>query len=67
MRLTTELVTTKHADAALFHQVHRAPGIEATVELLMLIHRWAGLALMLNALQVDIDADARISIPPAPG
>ncbi|WP_371784866.1 carboxymuconolactone decarboxylase family protein [Streptosporangium subroseum] len=67
LRLTTELITTKHVDAALFHRVHRALGTEATVELLMLVHRWAGLALMLNALQVDLDADARISIPPAPG
>jgi hypothetical protein len=30
----------------------------------MLINRWTGLALMLNALDVDVDTHARIAIPP---
>jgi alkylhydroperoxidase family enzyme len=64
LHLITELITTKTVRAELFHQVHTALGDEATVELLMVIHRWAGLALMLNALDVDLDTDARISIPP---
>jgi alkylhydroperoxidase family enzyme len=63
LRLTTDLLTTKKVSAELFERVHGALGDEATVELLMIIHRWAGLALMLNALEVDIDTAARISIP----
>jgi hypothetical protein len=40
--------------------VHAALGAEATVEVLMLISRYAGLALMLNALDVDLDETARL-------
>ena len=57
--LTTELLTTRNVSAELFDQVHTALGSEATVELLMVISRYAGLALMLNALQVDLDESAR--------
>jgi alkylhydroperoxidase family enzyme len=64
LRLTTELIRTKNVGAELFEQVHRALGDEATVEVLMLINRWTGLALMLNALDVDVDTHARIAIPP---
>lgn len=64
LHLTTELITTKTVRAELFHQIHNAWGDETTVELLMVIHRWAGLALILNALDVDLDPEARISIPP---
>jgi alkylhydroperoxidase family enzyme len=63
LRLTTELVTTKNVAAAVFDDMHDALGAEATIEVLMLINRWSGLALMLNALDVDLDANARISIP----
>jgi alkylhydroperoxidase family enzyme len=61
--LTTELVVTKWVNAELFEEVRGMLGDEATVEVLMVIHRWAGLALMLNALDVDLDAQARITIP----
>jgi alkylhydroperoxidase family enzyme len=64
LRLTTELLTTRTVSAELFDQVHTALGSEATVELLMVISRYAGLALMLNALQVDLDETARLPIPP---
>lgn len=47
----------------LFERVHSALGDEATLEVLMLINRWTGLALMLNALAVELDTDARITIP----
>jgi hypothetical protein len=47
-----------------FEQVHTALGSEATVEVLMIIARYAGLALMLNALDVDLDESARLPIPP---
>jgi alkylhydroperoxidase family enzyme len=64
LQLTTELVTTRHVAAPLFDQVHSALGSEATVEVLMVIGRYAGLALMLNALDVDLDETARLPIPP---
>jgi AhpD family alkylhydroperoxidase len=63
VELTTQLLTTRHATAAVLDDVYRALGAEATIEVLMLINRWSGLALMLNALDVDLDEHARISIP----
>jgi AhpD family alkylhydroperoxidase len=65
MHLTTELVTTRRVAEPLFQQVHTALGSEATVEALMVIARYAGLALMLNALDVDLDETARLPVPPA--
>jgi alkylhydroperoxidase family enzyme len=62
--LTTELLVTKRVNAELFGKVRGVLGDEATVEVLMVIHRWAGLALMLNALDVDLDSQARVTIPP---
>lgn len=64
LRLTTELVTSRRVTAPLFEQVHAALGSEATVEALMVIGRYAGLALMLNALDVDLDDTARLPLPP---
>lgn len=64
LRLTTELVSTRVVAAALFDQVHQALGPEATVEVLMVIGRYAGLALMLNALDVDLDETARLPTIP---
>jgi alkylhydroperoxidase family enzyme len=64
LHLTSELVTTQSVSAAVFDQVHRALGSEATVEVLMVISRYAGLALMLNALDVDLDESARLPVPP---
>jgi AhpD family alkylhydroperoxidase len=64
LHLTTELVTTRGVSAEVFDQVHTALGSEATVEVLMVIARYAGLALMLNALDVDLDESARLPIPP---
>lgn len=63
LHLTTELMATRGVAFALFDQAHQALGSEGTIEVLMLINRWAGLALMLNALDVDVDASVRISIP----
>jgi len=65
IELTTQLVTTNRATAKAVEAVHRALGAEATMEVLMVINRWSGLALMLNALEVDIDETARIAIPDA--
>ncbi|MEE6138895.1 carboxymuconolactone decarboxylase family protein [Mycobacterium sp. 050128] len=64
LQLTTELVSTRAVQAPLFDQVQTALGPEATVEVLMIISRYAGLALMLNALDVDLDDTARL--PPLP-
>ena len=64
LRLTTELLTTRRVSAEVFDHVHRALGSEACVEVLMVISRYAGLALMLNALDVDLDEKARLPIPP---
>jgi AhpD family alkylhydroperoxidase len=61
LHLTTELLTTRSVSAAVFDQVHKAFGTEATVEILLLINRYSGLALMLNALEVDLDETARLS------
>lgn len=60
LELTTELVTTRGVAAPVFERVHTALGTEATVEVLMVISRYAGLALMLNALDVDLDETARL-------
>ena len=63
LHLTTELLTTRNVSATVFEQVHAALGSEATVEVLMVMSRYAGLALMLNALDVDLDETARLPIP----
>jgi AhpD family alkylhydroperoxidase len=64
LHLTTELLTTRGVSAQVFDQVHKALGSEATVEALMVVNRYSGLALMLNALEVDLDETARLPIPP---
>jgi alkylhydroperoxidase family enzyme len=64
LRLTSELLTTRNVSAEVVDQVHNALGSEATVEVLMVIGRYAGLALMLNALDVELDESARLPIPP---
>jgi AhpD family alkylhydroperoxidase len=64
LQLTTELLTTRSVSADTFDRVHRALGSEACVEVLMVINRYAGLALVLNALDVDLDDSARLPIPP---
>jgi alkylhydroperoxidase family enzyme len=64
LHLANELVTTGNVSADVFDRVLTALGSEATVEVLMVIGRYAGLALMLNALQVDLDESARLPIPP---
>jgi AhpD family alkylhydroperoxidase len=64
LQLTSELLTTRGVAAALVDHVHTELGSEATVEVLMIIGRYAGLALMLNALDVDLDDTARLPILP---
>jgi len=67
LELITELLTTRGVSDAVFDHVHRELGSEATVEVLMVINRYSGLALMLNALDVDLDESARLPIPPRHG
>jgi alkylhydroperoxidase family enzyme len=63
VHLVSELLTTHSVPPALFADVHKALGSEATIEVLMVIGRYAGLALMLNALDVDLDESARLAMP----
>ena len=60
LQLTTELLITRGVAPPLVDHVHTELGSEATVEVLMIIGRYAGLALMLNALEVDLDETARL-------
>ena len=56
----TELCTTRHLREESFAAAHAALGDEALTELLMLVSCYYGLALVLNAVQLDIDATARL-------
>lgn len=67
LRLTSELLITRNVSGTLLEHVRSALGSEATIEILMVIGRYAGLALMLNALDVDLDESARLSTPTAGG
>lgn len=58
MELTTQLITTRHATGTALGDIYTALGAEATIEILMVINRWSGLALMLNALEVELDETA---------
>jgi alkylhydroperoxidase family enzyme len=62
LQLTTELMRMRGVAAGLFDQVHAALETEATMEVLMIISRNA-LALMLNALDVDLDLDETARLP----
>jgi 4-carboxymuconolactone decarboxylase len=55
----TELCVTRRLGEASFAKVHNIFGDEATTELLMLVGCYYGLALVLNAVDVDLDTDAR--------
>jgi AhpD family alkylhydroperoxidase len=65
LQLATELLETRGVAVPLFDQVRDALGPEATVEVLMVIARYAGLALMLNAFDVDLDETARLPTIPS--
>ncbi|MFE7608661.1 carboxymuconolactone decarboxylase family protein [Streptomyces celluloflavus] len=63
LEMTTELVTTASLTPALLDRVRESLGDERLLEVLMIINRWSGLALMINALDVDIDTDTHFSMP----
>jgi 4-carboxymuconolactone decarboxylase len=60
--LVTELCTTHRLRDDTFIAAHTALGDEAVTELLMIISCYYGLALVLNAVDLDIDTTARIQV-----
>jgi 4-carboxymuconolactone decarboxylase len=56
----TELCTTRHLSDDSFAAVYAALGDEAITELLMIISCYYGLALVLNAVELDADATSRL-------
>ncbi|MEW1654300.1 carboxymuconolactone decarboxylase family protein [Streptomyces sp. NPDC093707] len=63
LEMTTELVTTATLAPATLDRAREVLDDEQLLEVLMIIGRWSGLALMINALDVDIDTDTRFSLP----
>jgi 4-carboxymuconolactone decarboxylase len=60
LRLVTELCLTHQVGQDVFDAVLAALGTEATTELMILISLYYGLALILNAVDLDIDTHARL-------
>jgi 4-carboxymuconolactone decarboxylase len=56
----TELCTTRHLSDDSFAAVHAALGDEAITELLMIVSCYYGLALVLNAVELDVDTTSRL-------
>lgn len=54
----TELCTTRRLSDGSFAQAHALLGDEALTEMLMIVSCYYGLALVLNAVDLDIDAPA---------
>lgn len=59
LRVATELCTTHRLRDDSFAAAHAVFGDEALTELLMIISCYYGLALVLNAADLDVDATAR--------
>ncbi len=60
--VTTELCSTHQLSESSFATAHAAFGDEALTELLMIISCYYGLALVLNAVDLDVDAAARFQL-----
>lgn len=60
--LITELCTTKRLRNDTFAAAHAALGGPALTELLMIVSSYYGLALVLNAADLEIDSTARIHV-----
>jgi 4-carboxymuconolactone decarboxylase len=56
--VATELCTTRHLSDDAFAVAHAVFGDEALTELLMIISCYYGLALVLNAVDLDLDGEA---------
>jgi 4-carboxymuconolactone decarboxylase len=59
----TELCTTRHLSESSFAAVHAALGDNAVTEMLMIVSCYYGLALVLNAVDLDIDTTSRLKVP----
>jgi 4-carboxymuconolactone decarboxylase len=59
LELVTELCTTHHLSDESFAKAQGVFGDEALTELLMVVSCYYGLALVLNAVDLDIDTEAR--------
>jgi 4-carboxymuconolactone decarboxylase len=62
LNFVTELCTTNHVDEKSFERVHALLGTEGLTELLMLVSLYYGLALVLNATELDIDDHVRLHV-----
>ncbi|WP_371784867.1 carboxymuconolactone decarboxylase family protein [Streptosporangium subroseum] len=60
LELVSELCTTRKARDGTFAAAHAALGTEAVTELLMIVSLYYGLALILNAVELDIDEHSRL-------
>jgi 4-carboxymuconolactone decarboxylase len=60
--VVSELCTTHRLRADTFAAARIALGDEAVTELLMIISCYSGLALVLNAVELDIDTTARLQV-----
>jgi 4-carboxymuconolactone decarboxylase len=60
--LITELCATRQLRAETFAAAHSALGDQAITELLMIISCYYGLALVLNAVDLDIDGTTRLLV-----
>ena len=58
----TELCTTRHLSDDSFAAVRAVLGEEAITELLMIISCYYGLALVLNAVELDVDTTSRLQV-----
>ncbi|MEZ0075338.1 carboxymuconolactone decarboxylase family protein [Planotetraspora sp. GP83] len=63
LELVTEMILEKDAADRTFDRAHAVLGDRGTVELLLLAGQYAGLALFLNTLRVDVDTDAVPAVP----
>ncbi|WP_066368084.1 carboxymuconolactone decarboxylase family protein [Herbidospora mongoliensis] len=61
--LVDELCTTHEVRDATFDKAHAALGTEAVTELVLLVNLYYGLALILNAVDLDVDEHARLGAP----
>lgn len=62
LNFVTELCTTHRVNAESFARVHALLGTNGITELLMLVSLYYGLALVLNAAELDIDDHVRLHV-----
>jgi 4-carboxymuconolactone decarboxylase len=60
LNAVTELCTTRHLSEQTFAAVHGVLGDEAVTELLMIVSCYYGLALVLNAVDLEADTTSRL-------